>query len=273
MPWTRDHIDNWLKPSGKKLSSADGRPISVYEFVHQPNAAILKKWAKHFRNHYCLDTEIDVLMDGIGGTRAEYLTAVKFPDRTSGLGPSVRSGDFAEILVADFLQYTLGFWVPRTRYSNKINRNQSPAGCDIIGFGVSDPAKISSKDTLAIYEVKAQLSGVKAKKRLQDAVDDSGQDPVRKAESLNALRQRLLQEKKKKDADLVARFQNITDRPYRQAFGAVAVFSTAVYDAAIVGKTLAMKHPHATKLSLVVIHGADLMDLVHSLYERAANEA
>jgi hypothetical protein len=273
MPWTRDHIDNWLKPGGKRLYTADGRPIQVYEFAHQPDDAILVKWAKHFRNHYCLDTEIDALIDSMGCTRTEYLRDVKFPDKKPGLGPGVRSGDFAEILVADFLQYVSGFWVPRTRYSNKINRNQSPAGCDVMAFGFADPAKPSPKDTLALYEAKAQLSGTKAKSRLQDAVDDSGQDPVRKAESLNALRQRMIRERDPKSAAIVARFQNITDRPYKQAFGAVALFTSALYDPISIGTTLALKHPQATNLSLVVIHGPDLMDLVHSLYERAANEA
>ena len=34
---------------------------SYYEFHHEKDEAVLSGWAKHFRNHYCLDTEIDFL--------------------------------------------------------------------------------------------------------------------------------------------------------------------------------------------------------------------
>jgi len=37
--------------------------------------------------------------------------------------------------------------------------------------------------------------------------------------------------------------------------------------------TSTSSHPHSGNLTLVVIHGPDLMDLVHELYRRAADEA
>jgi hypothetical protein len=54
---------------------------------------------EHLRKHYCADYEIDVLRAGFGLERNEYLKTIKFPDERIRPGPSVRSGDFTEILV------------------------------------------------------------------------------------------------------------------------------------------------------------------------------
>jgi len=53
------------------------------------------------------------LVAGTGDTPGEYLLKKKFPDHKEAPGPSIRSGDFAEILVADYIEYKLGYWCPR----------------------------------------------------------------------------------------------------------------------------------------------------------------
>ena len=98
---------NWLVYTGQIMESADGKDIAIFEFHYQADTAILSAWAKHFRNHYCADTEIDALRNGTGLSRAEYLIQVKFPDEAIAPGPSIRSGDFGEILVADYLSRLL----------------------------------------------------------------------------------------------------------------------------------------------------------------------
>ncbi len=271
MPWTSKHI-KWLKKDGK-LTTADGRTVTVFEFSHKDDDKILSAWAKHFRNHYCLDTEIDVLRKGTKHSRASYLAKIKFPDKSAGFGPSIRAGDFAEILIADYLEYILDFWVPRTRYGDKSIRNESTKGCDIIGFKFFRKSKESPKDMLALFEAKAQFSGRKIKPRLQDAVNDSGKDQLKKAVSLNATKQRLLRNGQMDDAETVERFQNIEDRPYKELSGAAALFCTSVYDEATIAKTMANSHPNAGNLLLVVVRGEDMMALVHDLYKRAADEA
>ena len=117
-------------------------------------------------------------------------------------------------LVADFLEYLFGYWVPRTRCRFKIIRNESTKGSDIIGFRIVGDGSIPLQDTLAIYEAKSQFSGKKAKARLQDAVDGSAKDITRKAESLNAIKQRLGYMNKFEDAEKIERFQNEVDHPY-----------------------------------------------------------
>jgi hypothetical protein len=177
------------------------------------------------------------------------------------------------VLIADYLQYILGYWVPRTRYGDKTIRNESTKGCDIIGFRILGDGSYSKEDVLAIFEAKTQFSGSDAKPRLQDAVEGSVKDLVRIGESLNAIKQRLFEKRLLQDTKKVERFQNPEDRPYREIFGAAALLSTPIYSADSISATDATCHPEAEKLILLVIHGDAMMDLVHELYRRAADEA
>ena len=272
MAWTNAHIP-WLVDTKRVIRTAEGKEIAVWELRHQPDPPILSAWADHFRNHYCRDHEIDVLRDGTGHSRSEYLEALKFPDRSQGFGPLIRAGDFSEILVADFLQFVLHFQVPRTRFVDKGIRNESKKGCDVIGFKCLDPNTPLPDDALAIFESKAQFSGTAAKPKLQEAVDGSAKDLLRKAESLNAIKQRLLDEKNVEQGRVVARFQNKADKPYQEYFGAVALFETDLVDEQVLETTTAQNHHATANLTLVVIHGQEMMRLTHDLYKLAAEQA
>ncbi|MBI4304295.1 MAG: DUF1837 domain-containing protein [Chloroflexi bacterium] len=263
----------WLVDTGQRLKTADAKIVPVLEFRHQKDDKVLSEWARHFRNQYCLDYEIDTLKKGTGCSHAEYLNAIKFPDVSDKPGPSIRSGDFGEILVADYLQYLLDYWVPRTRYCNKAVRNESTKGSDIIGFKILNAGQESPKDTLAVYEAKASLAGKTSDNRLQEAVEDSAKDVTRKAESLNAIKQRLLDKNLTGLSSRVERFQNHEDHPYREVSGAVALFSTECYTQKHATETDASKHPNRDNLVLIVVHGPDMMNLVNELYRRAADEA
>lgn len=240
---------------------------------HTQDEGILSAWAKHFRNQYCRDDQIDDLRKGTGLTRAEYLRTIKLPDESAAPGPSIRAGDFGEVLVADYLEFVLKYWLPRTRYDNKAVRNESTKGTDIIGFKVVTPGRDNPRDTLALFEAKAQFTGDNPSSRLQAAVDGSVKDEIRKAESLNAIKQRFLDRGRTAEVQTVERFQNSEDRPYSEAYGAVALLSSSVFNEKDVGATTTIAHPNADNLMLIVIHGSDLMSLVHELYRRAADEA
>ena len=272
MPWTSSHI-KWLVDTGETLTTADGKTVEVWEFRHGNEDAVLSAWAKHFRNHYCLDSEIDELRDGTGLGRTQYLINFAFPDKSKAPGPSIRAGDFAEILVADFLEFILKFWVPRFRYDEKSIRNESEKGVDILGFKLVGQEG-SPEDTLAAFEAKGRLTGGQRDNRLQGAVNDSVKDfYVRKAESLNALKRRLIKACNRLDALKVQRFQNQADRPYSEESGAAAVLSTSVFNPTVLSETNTTGHPNKNALKLLVIRGDELMVLVHELYKRAADEA
>ncbi|WP_424161164.1 Hachiman antiphage defense system protein HamA [Bacillus amyloliquefaciens] len=267
----KDHI-GWIVDSGEKVTLADGKTIEVWVLKHENDEEVLSSWAQHFRSHYCHDDEIDFYRKGYYFSRAEYLNKIKFPDPSVAPGPSIRAGDFSEILVADYLQYVLNYWVPRTRYGDKTIRNESTKGSDIIGFKIIKEEQDSVEDTLALFEAKAKFTG-RRENRLQNAVDDSSKDHARKAESLNAIKQRLFQKGLLSDAERIERFQNLEDRPYKEVYGAVALFSSAIYDSNVVSKTDVNNHPNSNNLKLLVIHGNEMMDLVHKIYRRAADEA
>jgi len=263
---------NWLQDTGAALTTKDGVPVQVFELLHTTDNGILSEWAKHFRNQYCSDSDIDFLREATGKSRTEYLDDLKFPTEKGGFGPGTRSGDFAEILVSDYLEYVSNYWVPRTRYDRKTIRNESTKGSDILAFKMLSQTE-SPNDCLGMYEVKAKLSGKKANARLQEAINHSGKDNLRKAESLNAIRQRFYEAKNIQDAKKIGRFQNPADRPYKDIYGAVALYESVIYDPLEASVSDTSEHPNKSSLSLIIIKSKDFMTLVNSLYKRAADEA
>lgn len=262
----------WLKKTGETVKTEGRKEIPVYSFAPKDDAAILSEWAKHFRNHYCLDEKIDSLRDGTGKSRKEFLIDTIFPDNREGFGPRVRSGDFAEVLLADYLEYVLKYWVPRTRFSFKVSRNESVKGCDVIGFKFEHSNKESPDDILMTVETKAALVAA-AENRLQEAVNDSAKDLLRRAESLHAIKSRLLDNNDQEGVKKIRRFQNVEDKPFRHRYIAAVLNSSENHKIEAMKKTVTSNHPAESDLVLVAIHGKDLMKLVHALYERAADEA
>jgi len=276
------HIQ-WLVDTGQRLATSDGKTIEVWELRHIADDTVLSAWAKHFRNHYCSDEDIDALR--AARTKKDYLEQIKFPSRTSSLGPSVRAGDFGEILVADYLQWILGYSVPRVRWNAKIVRDESSKGSDVIGFRFSNPPGTSPNDVLAVFESKTRFSSGSAANRLQDAINDSAKDHIRIDESLNYIKQRFFDKGQVDEAKKIERFQNPVDLPYRELFGAAALFTADQFQSTDIcaadcqkvpsssSQTGFRPHPNHDGIALIVIRGTDMMTLVHNLYQRAADEA
>lgn len=257
----------------EELVTKEGRKIKVLRFNYKDDKKLLSEWAKHFREMYSKDELLDDFRNGTGLTRSEYLLKMVFPDKSEGFGPATRSGDFAEILVADFLEFLCNYWIPRIRYDDKATRNSSTQGSDIVGIKLKKDNEPNKDDELIVFEVKAQFSGEKVKNRLQDAVNDSSKDVTRVGEFLNYAKRRFIRESLYKERDIIERFQNISDNPYVERFGAVAFFTDENFDEEILQQTNCSSHFKKDTLTLLVFTGKDMMALVHSLYERAANEA
>ncbi|MDR1895286.1 MAG: SAVED domain-containing protein [Prevotellaceae bacterium] len=273
------HI-HWLIDNGERLQTSDGKEIKVFEFQHKNDDAILSAWATHFRNQYCADKDIDDLRNGTGLTRKDYLINLKFPsekhdekDSSSILGPSIRAGDFAELLISDYLEFLLGYFVPRTRYDHKTIRNESPKASDLIGFKISQLDNFSPDDEMFIFEVKAKFTSPVDGNRLQDAVNGSSKDDLRKAESLNAIKQRYKTEKKRKEKQLIERFQDKVGKPFIEKSGAVAFLEKEVFNKTNFSQTDTSAHTNQNNLFVIAVKGEKMMPLVHELYRRAADEA
>jgi hypothetical protein len=268
MPWTNEHLD-WLVDTGEVITTQCGKTAKIFRFDYDvSNQAIMTKWAKHFRNHYCWDGHIDILK-GPAQSRTDYLLTMKFPDPAKAPGPSIRAGDFAEILVADYLTYLQGYTVPRTRYDRKGVPNESTKGSDVLAF--KQDATDSSKDELLVYEVKAKLSA-KPKPMLQEAIDHSAKDYLRLGESLNGIKQRMFDRQETGSIGLINRFQDSVNQPYKTRFGAAAVCSNSAFDKDVLAEADSNLHPYTNNLELLAFHGEELMSLAHALYERAAHE-
>lgn len=268
MPWTNEHL-KWLIDTGQVIRTNCGKKAKVYRFDHNINDQYtMTKWAKHYRNHYCSDEHIDFLK-APGQSRADYLLTMKFPSKTKAPGPSIRAGDFAEILVADYLTYLQNYIVPRTRYDRKGVPNESTKGSDVLAF--KKDASDSNNDELLVYEVKAKLSP-KPKPMFQEAIDHSGKDYLRIAESLNGIKQRMFDRSEVNDIDLISRFQDSVNQPYKIRYGAAVVCSDSAFDSTVLSNADSTQHPYKTELELIAFHGEELMTLANSLYMRAANE-
>jgi hypothetical protein len=275
---------NWLIRNASSLKTADQKDVEIWEFQHQNDENILSAWAKHFWTHYCPESDIDFMRGK--KSRKEYLTDIKFPSISSKLGPGIRAGDFGEILMADYLQWILGYWVPRVRWGSKGIRDESFKGCDVVGFKFfNDTNEPSINDILATYEAKTKFSKGVTTNRLQDAINHSVKDEIRIDESLNFIKQKLYELKNLSEAKLIERFQDPVDSQYQRRYGAVALYSDEEYkeseillsDTSKVPATPKatdfMPHPNRDKLTLLVIKGPNMMNLVHELYRRSADEA
>lgn len=255
------------------LTLSGGGTCEVWEIAVPNDATYLSEWASRFRQTYCPDGDIDILRTGTDKSRAEYLLELVFPDKVTPPGPGVRSGDFAELLVSDYVEFILGYWVPRGKYAEKGSRNESVKGVDIVGFKCPVAGQPKVTDEMLTFEAKAQLVDGKYKGRLQDAVDDSGKDYLRIGETLATMKRRMHVSGDRASMPVVERFQNVADRPYQFLSGAAAILSDSAFDASGIQGTTTTGHNNASKLKLIAIKGRDLMTLAHTLYQRAADEA
>ena len=261
----------WLEKTGEFVETVDGLRAEIWILQHADDPAILSAWATHYRQHYCRDEDLSDLVADTGLSNADFLTSIKFPDSAAAPGPSTRAGDFGEILVADFIEYVLGYWCPRHgRFEDRENRNVPSNGTDVLGFKSFDDEP-SADDELVVLESKAGFRPT-TKNRLRQAINDSSKDLVREAMSLSAIKQRLL--KVSRDEALrVGRFQNEGDRPFKRINAAVAVLDDEVFNNMALDESDASEHPNNENLRLLIFRGTSMMDLVHALYARAADEA
>lgn len=271
-PMTLPEYLHHLKQN-ESLTLSGGGTCDVWELDVTNDPACLSDWASRFRQAYCPDSDVDILRAGTGKSRAEYLLELVFPDKSAAPGPGVRSGDFAELLVSDYVEFILGYWVPRGKYAEKGSRNESVKGVDIVGFKCPDAGQPRPNDEMLTFEAKAQLSDGKYQGRLQDAVDDSGKDYFRAGETLAAMKRRMHVSGDRASMQVVERFQNVADRPYRFLSGGAAILSDSVFDSGGIKATTVTGHNNAGNLRLIAVKGKDLMMLAHALYQRAADEA
>ena len=259
---------NYLIPESP-IYTNEGKMIEVFHLDIQNDPAIFEEWAIQFRRNYCSDDELDEMISSMNISSKEYLENFKLPSDI-GIGLSTMSGDFGEILVSDYLQNFEEYLVPRTRYNSKVNKNTSTQGSDVLGY--KQDSLNTANDEVIVIEVKSSSSNsisFEAKNKLQEAINHSDKDFERFSTSIVASYLKL-KSSNIEQANVVKRFLNITDTPFKVIYGAVAVHSNQSFDINILKNVVSKNHRDYQKLRLLVIHSDELMNFIKSLYLKAS---
>lgn len=260
----------------KELNTLAGKNIKVYKLNKETlNDEYLNEWALGLRNNYIEEQLIETLIKGTGLTKKEYLETNIFPNPNNSLGAATMSGEFGEILVYDFINYVLTYYVTRTRYLEKVNPNIPISGSDVIGYQIKCIDNPSKADRLIVAEVKTRssISGSKnslCKKTIKDAIEHSVKDRIRIGESLNAEKRRLLNRSRYEEAKIVERFQNKTDNPFTLDFFAVAVLDNELYSEQAVLDVVDNQLENLNSTNLLIIYSKELKIFLRDLYRRAS---
>ena len=183
------YIEWFVEETGIRIK--ENIPLKCYKIDYKGDEAILDEWALHIRRNYIEDDELKEDADLNEMSVDQYLREYIIPQETEHLGPTARSADIAEILVADLLEFIMGYTVPRFKLKNRSGKNNSQQGTDVIAYKYKNSDKSpSNKDELIAAEVKATLSSNQYTP-LENAIIDSHKDEHRLARSINYCRKRL----------------------------------------------------------------------------------
>lgn len=252
------------------ITTSDGKSIKVFHLDIQDEPEVFEEWAKKFRRNYCSDYELEKMAVAMKISPSQYLKDYKLPSDDSSIGRATMSGDFGEILVSDYLQYIEEYNVPRTRYDRKVNKDTSTQGSDVLAY--KNDSSNPMNDELMVMEVKTSASMNRtfdAKNKLQLAIEHSNKDFERFSTSVVASYLRLI-ETDIPQANIVKRFLNITDEPFKVIYGAVAIHSNHSYDINVIKNVVAQNHRNQESLRLLVIHSFQLMDFISQIYRKAS---
>ena len=258
---------NWIAEE-KGVVLEDNTILTCYSLDYDIDDTVFDDWALHVRKHYIPDDELDKSLGVTGLSAEQYLRQYVIPQKTDNFGPTSRSNDITEILISDLLEFIYGYKVPRCKQRNRSGKTQSEHGSDVIAYKFQTNVNAPSKnDELIAAEVKAQLTSNDAN-AIIDAVSDSKKDEHRFAHTLDYFRKKLKYIGYDFESNEVARFQQKTENDYKITLIGAAVSSQMdIPDKIIMGITgeqLSLK----SNQKIFYIHGKELMDLTHDIYER-----
>ena len=260
------YIDWIVEETG--ITIKDGIPIKCYKIDYKDDEAIFDEWALHIRRNYIEDE--DLLLDAeINGMSIEqYLRERIIPQRDEPLGPTARSGDIAEIIFCDLLEFLFNYSVPRYKQKNRSGKNNSEHGTDVIGYKFFDKnKKPNEKDELIAAEIKALLTK-RDYSPLEKAITESKKDEQRLARTIDYCRKRLKEFGNIEQSDEVARFLLKPDNNYKLTYSAAGFSSRQTVESEIELTVSGEELQISSKQKIFYIHGKSLMDLAHKIYER-----
>lgn len=260
------YID-WLVEE-KGLVVQGGHEVRSYRIDYTDDSSVIDDWALHIRRNYIKDEDLNESAQLNGLTVEQYLKMYIIPQKDEPLGATARSGDIAEIVVSDLLEFIMGYTVPRYKQMNRSGKNNSEHGTDVIGYKFYKPDKTpNERDELIATEVKAKLTS-EDYDSLASAIEHSGKDEDRLARTIDYCRKKLRYQNDSKYSEEVTRFLIKPENNYKIIYCAAGISSRTAIDKGITlsidGEELKISDSQA----IFFIHGKKLMDLVHKVYER-----
>lgn len=254
---------SWLKK--EQCSFQDGTTVECWHLDWQYNDNALDEWALHLRRHYVRDKDLADRCRARNEQPSVYLPRRVVPSKSQ-----IRSGDFAEILISDVLEYLCKYAVPRYKQLDRTDKNSSEHGVDVIAYRIQDCGKASTGDELLTFEVKSDASGTQKSrflKRVENAATDSKKDPNRGAFTLDYMIDRAIDAGDTQNEEALMRFANKAGVTFREAHGSAVTTSYVTPDVA-----LSVKLPDDVHLGadnpLVVVYAQEFMSLINDLYGR-----
>lgn len=248
----------------------DGTPINSYKLEHKCDEDIINEWAIHIRRHYISDEELMESIETHGISSKDYLCQYVIPQKEDAFGCSSRSNDISEIIVSDLFEYILSYTVPRCKQNNRSGKTQSEHGTDIIAYRFHNQKKPNKMDELLAIEVKAGLSSDKYTPIIDAISDSQSKDEHRHAHTLDYYRKKLKMMGNIAQAEEISRFQLKPEYPYQITYiGAGLITKDVIQNDILIGITKnSIQLKSINKIYL--IHGKNLMDLTHNLYQRCS---
>lgn len=267
----------WIVEEDAKIINYSNA-LKCYRIDYNHDSNVLDSWALHIRRHYISDDDLVDDCIQLKMTSEEYLKKYIIPQKTEGMGSTARSNTISEILFSDLMEFIYNYHVPRCRQYNMSGKTVSEHGTDVIGYKFANSDKSPCKnDRLVAVEVKAALSKEDVSV-INSAIKDSEKDEYRVALTLNYMRKKLKMMGKEEAAADILRFQQKTkaNGDYHIDYVAAGITSLPVVvekylsgkKVAVIpdidGATLAI----ADDTSIFFVHGKQLMELTHEVYER-----
>ena len=260
------YIDWLVEEQGVQLNETHA--VICYRIDYNDDPDVIDDWALHIRRNYINDDELQESASINSLSVEDYLKKFIIPQKGEPLGSTARSGDIAEILMSDLLEFIMGYTVPRYKQKNRSGKNNSEHGTDVIGYKFyKKDKKPSELDELIATEVKAKLTS-EDYSPLCRAIDDSIKDEHRLARTIDYCRKKLKAQNDIDGSNEISRFLLKPDNNYRIQYSALGVSSKSVVDPdiKISIKDEDLKLDNGT--ALFFIHGERLMELTHKIYER-----
>lgn len=240
----------------------EGAEVRCFRIEQNVDDDTINEWARHIRRHYLRDDEVKSIITTYKADKARRLLVSRIPDR-----PEIRGGDFAEITISDLVQYIEGYEVPRYKQHGRKDKNSSEHGTDVLAYKIIDPTKPSEDDELLGVEVKSQSASTRLRKAITEAAKDSLKDRSRIAMTIDYYVLMSTAAKDTRTSSELERFLNASEHPYKETFAIGALAGIVDAKQNLEGKSASDLMTNGER-RVFIIHRADLMNLIRSVYNR-----